>query len=265
MGNQKGLTILEVLISATILGIMGIGIVNITSNSIGTKEKVLAEDKTVMQLELALSILQNDFAQIYTPLFHGSREKRKNVESEPYGRFDSNERFAFATNQGLPVPRIKHPEKGGLEFLTNSNRRKMVDSKESSLAWVRYSLRPAEKEPENEAPASKETFELVRSYEASNIYSADSKVMDKEKSFVLFSRFTSLEFLFWNPKEKKFVEGIDDVPNGKNLLRAIKVKFSWMDELLTESEDERIFYALWPPFEEKKKDSASPPVSNEGF
>ena len=67
--EQNGFTLIEVIISITLLALMMVYMVNIIDNSIKTKESVLAEDKDFMQIETALARFDLDFSQIYSPLF----------------------------------------------------------------------------------------------------------------------------------------------------------------------------------------------------
>jgi prepilin-type N-terminal cleavage/methylation domain-containing protein len=276
--SQAGFTLLEVLIAATILAIMGLSIVTITNNSSDNKEKITAEDKEVLQLEMAFSIIEQDFSQIYSPLLFAIREKRNPAidQNSPYeNTYQGNERFAFATELGHPVPIYKFTSEGSLfEFFTSSNRRRMEGSKESNYAWVRYYLDAPKNDDEdsdnsvinsksNSNSTAQETFSLYRAFSAKDPYAPERASLDKVKHYTLLEKITKWEWLFWSPKEKKFVDNINNIPNGIHNLKAIKIKMSWVDLQGSINDEERIFYRLWPePQELKTLLSPSPNSAN---
>ena len=114
------------------------------------------------------------------------------------------------------VPMIRSPDKQSLEFFTCSHRRRISDSKESTFAWVTYSLRPSqnndlkgeEKDTEKRPPPTHPTFDLIRSYDASNPYQADLRDLQKIPGFILLPNILNWEFHFWDPKNKKFVDSV---------------------------------------------------------
>lgn len=268
--NERGLSILEVLIASTILAMIGIAVVNITNNSIDRKDKVLSEDKDVLQVEMAMSLLQSDFSQLYSPMLFSTKAKPKSIEIEAFSKYEGNERFPFATELEHPVPAYRNPDKQTFEFFTTSHRRRTSESKQSNYSWVRYNIRPTSKEKneddsEKDKREEKGTYELVRLSLADNPYAPEGPDITKVKSFIVLRYLSSFEFNFWDPKNKKFVESIKDAQDAQYSLRAIKVKFSWLDVNAAEIKEERVFYNSWPYFEEKTKPDQPPTTSRPQF
>ncbi len=176
--NQKGFTLLEILIAITLLAFITIGVISITDNAIGTKERTTEMNKNNLAIESALSRFDWDFSQIYSPLYFstvmnlqagnapavGAAVTDTNGDGQPDApapagqpaaqanpqlqmyyeqvaeRMQQNEHFSALSKEGLPIPRFYSPEKNIFEFLTASNRRKTENVRQSSFAWVRYGL-----------------------------------------------------------------------------------------------------------------------------
>ena len=67
--TQGGFTLIEILIAITILAFLMVGVYTIVSNSVDTKDRVLSEDKSYVQVMRALDRLQSDVAQLWSPLY----------------------------------------------------------------------------------------------------------------------------------------------------------------------------------------------------
>ena len=77
MRNQNGLTLLEVLIAIAILGFLGIAVFTIVSQSTDSQDRLIAEDRSFVQVQSGLKRIDEDFQQLYSPLFYDSPEKPK--------------------------------------------------------------------------------------------------------------------------------------------------------------------------------------------
>jgi prepilin-type N-terminal cleavage/methylation domain-containing protein len=178
--NNRGFTLIEILIAITLLAFITIGVVSITQNAADTKDRTTEINKNNLQIETALSRFEWDFTQIYSPLYF-SQVLDINRLADPFGananfvdangdglddntgrplnqtaaqispelqeyyqrlqqRFERNEHFSAVSQEGLPIPRFYSPEPSTFEFFTSSNRRKIENVKQSHFAWVRYSL-----------------------------------------------------------------------------------------------------------------------------
>ncbi len=174
--NNAGFTLLEILIAITLLAFITIGVISITDNAIGTKDRTIELNKNNLAVESALSRFDWDFSQIYSPLYFstvmnlsqaspaaavdndgdgqpdavplqapGGVSAQPNPQLQMYyeqiaERMQQNEHFSALSKEGLPIPRFYAPEKNVFEFLTASNRRKTENVRQSSFAWVRYGL-----------------------------------------------------------------------------------------------------------------------------
>ncbi len=175
--NQRGFTLLEILIAITLLAFISLGVVSITDNAISTMDRTTEVNRNNLQIETALSRFEWDFSQIYSPLYFstlmnlnqanpymdngtsgnnnptqpnspgssGTTGQPPSPELQMYyeqllQRFERNEHFLGVSKEGLPVPRFYAPEKDVFEFFTSSNRRKVENTRQSHFAWVRYSL-----------------------------------------------------------------------------------------------------------------------------
>jgi prepilin-type N-terminal cleavage/methylation domain-containing protein len=173
--DNRGFTLIEILIAISLLAFITIGVVTITQNAANTMERTTEINKNNLQIETALSRFDWDFSQIYSPLYFSTV---LNISAgDPYGatndgnldgiddvtgkqikpttplnpelqdyyqrliqRFEQNQHFSGVSKEGLPIPRFYSPEKNIFEFFTSSNRRKIQNMKQSHFAWVRYAL-----------------------------------------------------------------------------------------------------------------------------
>ncbi len=215
--NDRGFTLLEILIAITLLAFITIGVVSITQNAADTMDRTTEINKNNLQVETALSRFEWDFSQIYSPLYFSTP---LNINTpDPYGatndanmdgmddstgqpvkaaaalspalqeyyqrlsqRFEQNEHFSGISKEGLPIPRFYSPDKNLFEFFTSSNRRKIENTRQSHFAWVRYTLGDPlpkrDEDNENEKSIPQGLRTFVRYFSADNPY--DSKRLDSE-------------------------------------------------------------------------------------
>jgi len=67
--NQKGFTLLEILIAIVLLAFITFGVVSVTENAAQTKERTTETNANNLQIETAMSRFEWDFSQIYSPLY----------------------------------------------------------------------------------------------------------------------------------------------------------------------------------------------------
>ncbi len=267
---QNGFTLIEVLISMVLLSLVMIGVISITNNSVTTKDRVLSEDKEKLQVEIALSVFEWDFSQIYSPLFFSERYKvDRNTgksssgdspafneeESAPYDNsfYEGNRRFAFPNQDGLPVP-IYKAENNSFEFFTISNRRKVENSNQSEFAWVKYALENDELTDEEKSKnIEKGKMRLVRYFVPFNVYDGGDIDYDKIQGQTLLRSVELLKFEFWNPKAKKFVERLNEIAQGENMVRGAKISLTWKNINGVDIKVEKIFRSVWPYDSNKSK------------
>jgi hypothetical protein len=260
--EEKGLTLIEVLIAATLMAFMGIGIVALTNNSFDTKEKVTREDRRPLQLEMAFSLISQDIQQIYTPLFFEMNDKDQEKLYQTKEKFDLQKGWS---SSGLPAPTFEHAQAQSFLFFTSSFRKRFEDAHQSHYAWVLYKVLPSGK------VGGKDTFALYRSLFAEYPYATTLEDMEATKAFKVLDHLTHFQFFFWNPRTKKFVERLQDIGKGEWGTKAIKIQLSWIQGPIegedgplenVEHQEERIFMSAWPKFTPKKeKLSSSQPSS----
>ena len=251
--RREGLTLVDMLISITILSFMVVSIVAVTNDSLDHKEIIVGEDRELLQIETAFDRLNWDFSQIYTPLYHTrefkidprarveSKKRMKALQSNP---LYTGGRFSKADFFGRPIPLIREERKQGIEFYTKANRRRFENSNESEFAWVRYEFRPYQGEDENKEGL----YELVRYYSSTSIYNNDLDLKELPAT-VLTDKVSEYAFFFWNERRSKWEEHLGNVHNGEHILRGLKLEIKWKrghDQV--EEFSSRTFRVIWPYF-----------------
>ncbi len=255
--DNSGFTLIEVLIAIILLSFISLSTFKMIDNSTDTKDRVLKEDQLLVQTLTAVSRLDSDISQMYSPLFS---DGKGNPIIDPNALYQDNasSRGAFdgKTKSGLIIPQFQSTDKSTLTFLTAANRRKIAEVKESRYAWVKYSLRHTEKpqgEVEDKNLNTKGEYELIRQSISTNIYSNDLNWGDV-KAQVLLTGIKSLEFSFWDERSKKFVTSIQDLNENKNSIRSLKMELVWIDENNHEQKISKVYRILQPYFNTKTDD-----------
>jgi prepilin-type N-terminal cleavage/methylation domain-containing protein len=258
--HHAGFTLVEVLIAITLLAFISLQTFKLVEDSTTTKENVLREDQALMQTLSAVSRLDTDITQLYSPLFaYGKANPATDPNAVYQDNASSKGSFDGKAKNGMIIPQFDSPDKSTLVFLTTSNRRKVADSKESRFCWVKYSLRPSLKsddEPLSDKPPIEAGNELIRQIITSNIYSSELNWSDV-KGQVLLTHVKSVEFSFWDERSKKFVASLLDLNELKNAIRSLKMKLSWVDEDNNEQKIEKVYRVLHPYFNTKLDDIKS--------
>ncbi len=263
--NTQGFTLIEVLISITIMGIMSLGIISFSDFVINSSESTISEDKDFLRVETAMSRLEWDISQIYTPLAFDILMNPAQMtpnEGEIYNQlidiYQRNQRFAQLSYEGLPVPIYENPEKDEFIFLTTSNRRKIANTKQSRFAWVRYSLAPDEGTRDEAAvgefknadePERKGGSVLIRQIYNKDIFSPEDIPWSDVKSQVLLRNVDRFVFEFWNPKTSKWTDNLQTITQGVHRIYAVKVNLTFFDILNAQRYTERIFRPLFSDFQ----------------
>lgn len=242
---------MEVLIAITILSFITIAIVTIQSDSRQAKDRVVSEDRDLLQVETAFSRFEWDFSQIYSP-FYFSHEMKKDIYAPEYEKsyterlissYLQNSRFGMVSFDGHPIPTFQFPDKSSLIFFTTSNRRKQKDIKQSNFAWVKFALEKDEEAEENQGKNK-----WVRYFVAENPF--DKEIIDWEnvKGQVLLRNVSSIKFEFWSPTRKKWSDNVDLIKNGKYIIHGIKVTMEWFNKDGIEELFVRVFRPNFPSF-----------------
>ncbi len=268
--NQKGFTLLEILIAIVILSVITFEVVQITDDAVNTKERTIQINEDNLQIETALARMDWDFSQAFSPLYFstpitfpnqpnieetsdiGAQQNYINMYREQLrSRFQVSQHFSSVSAEGIPIPRYYAPEKNFFEFMTSSNRRKMQNTLQSHFTWVRYSLEDAQPDPDIERseliPGN--TKNLVR-YVANSDPWDDNRIdpedTEKVKKAVLLENVEELEFQFWDLEKRKWETNLRNIRNGENLIRGVKMFIAWYDNSGNKRELTKVFRTHWP-------------------
>jgi len=248
--NQKGFTLLEVLIAILILGFISLSAYKMIDENTTTKDKITTEDRDYMQTLTALNRIESDFNEFYSALFSQARVM-PGTPGAPYQDTANtfNGTFEGATKNGLPIPLVSSEDKSNLVFLSTVNRRRIAGSKESNFVWIKYSLKATENEDEKKQGG----YDLIRQSIAVDPFRTTPNWSDIREQVIL-SNLKSFEFQYYDERNKRFVGSLSDLNENKNLLRSIKVIFTWINEDKNEFKFEKIFRVLTPYFNTKQDD-----------
>lgn len=245
------------MISITILSFISYATFRMVNTNTDTKDRVIKEDRQTVQSLTAIGRLDSDITQIYNPLFSSSKllPTASGSSSDIYADNTSNANGAFdgKANTGALIPQFKSEDKSTIIFLTLANRRKMADTKESRFAWVKYSIRSMEPDPDNPDDKTAGLYELVRQTIALDIFNP-TQDWSKPKFQVVMERIKNLEFSFWDERSKKYTTSLQELNENKNLIRSLKVNITWVDDDNNEQKIEKAFRVLYPYFNTKQDD-----------
>lgn len=256
--NQEGMTLLEVIIAITILSFITLAIANITSNSVELKDMTVKEDQEMLQVEKAFYRFSFDFEQIYSPLFHrlkmvpvfkgyGKMTPEQISKNNLIAHYQAQDDFNALSQTGEIIPKIYQDGKSTLAFYSASNRRKYENIKESTYAWILYTVE--EKEIINDLGEQEKTQAFVRYFSAQNPFEKPIwKKRSRLKSQILLTGVEKLVFKFWNPLTEKYVEDLSVVEGGENLIRGLEVTLHWKRKTGVEEKEVRYFRPSWIEF-----------------
>ena len=251
--NKKGFTLIEILISITILSFMSIAVFNIVNQSTDTQERVTKEDQELLEIESALKKLDYDFSQLFTPLYYSSpQEEEGESDQSDDGQdeynstnptYSEHDYFDGTSKSGHPIPAIFYEKNTEFILFTFSNKRKFENSKESQYSWVRYYLSTSDE--------NKNLLQLNRQMKASDIYGSDLD-WSKTPSYSLTNTIKKLEIFFWDLEKEEWVDSIPE--KNKYFSPIIRVNLIWQDINGNENYIDRTFRILWPTFDTAEHD-----------
>ena len=88
----------------------------------------------------------------------------------------------------------------------------------------------------------------MREQAGQNIYLKDDTLFEKPKSFPLMDNVISLSFEFWDQEKRKWQDKLGEIPDGKSVIRGVKVVLEWKDQEGIEHTELRVFRPLFPYF-----------------
>ncbi len=253
--SESGFTLIEILIAIVVLALMMVSIYTIINNSTTTKDVIVREDQSYLQVQTALSRFELDFSSLSSPLFY-AQAKTVNVPlddstRDPYSGaqpFAASENFFATTESGEIIPTFQMPDSNTIVFFTSSHYRRVENAKQSRYSWVRYTLRDSTRE--DESGEKIEGKEWVRSTVVEDVYRGEID-WSKEREFILLDHIKELKWGFWDKEREKFVENIRELSNPNSLPRLVQISITWVAPDKTELEFNRTFRPLYPFFDTK--------------
>lgn len=260
--KQNGFTLLEIIIATTLLSFLMLGTYSLVDSGSLTMNRTVSEDRDFLQVETFFSRLEQDFAQIYSPLYYTSELSVRNLSPEKLPpditkaqynmakKYRPSDNFPSISKIGIPIPAVLSEEKHELIFLSMANRRKLENSKESTFAWIRYNLIANRADDRNpEAPNI-----ITRGIKSIDPYAPEND-WEEIKNHPILYNVEKLEFHYWNPEREEYADRLRDLGNKSNVLRALKVVLIWRDSSNFEYKFERFFLPLWPQFDASIQDA----------
>ena len=248
--KQDGFSLIEVMVSISILSFIMLGILAVTDNSFTVKDRLVSEDRSRLQVETAFSRFEWDFSQIYSPLYfsHDLRVGKNPTEKEVQafnainGSYADSKRFAFASYDSLPVPIFDGDKNESFHFFTLSNRRKTRNSHESNYAWVNYAL--TDDDTENSITSKV----LIRQFWPMNPFDKKTNDWSDVKEQVLLRNVESIKFEFWDPLKKKWTDNQSTIPSGNHIIHGLKISIEWAETQDIKLLFVRVLRPLFPYF-----------------
>ncbi len=263
LNNERGFSLLEVLIAIAILSILMVSIYQIIDNSTDANIRIQREDRDLMQFESAMSLLQSDIEFMSSPLYYESTEeddekakktayKLAKVPTEEdqgsvYDEKTLSDLYNGYSESKRVIPLVISETKSDIAFLTSSGRRLIRDSMQSNMLWVRYRL---VNDPE---PINSETpYMLTRTTIREDLYNLNLD-FEGQKEYVILKNLSKLEFHYWDRETKKYVDNLKLINNNDKFTpRLIKVVMVYAADSGEKYEGERTFRPLYPVVDTKK-------------
>lgn len=248
--SQAGFTLIEVLISITILTFIALSTYIMVDKNVTTKETVLSEDDEFLQILTAMNRIDGDFTQFYSPLFFSAKNKAKTTQNNAYedNSTFTNENFDGLTESFDRIPKFIAEDKSTITFFTSANRRKFANTNESRYMWVKYKLVSMQPDPDFPDKNVSGRFSLIRQVIADDIFNSTLD-WDKAKEQVLLENIKDLSFSFWEMRNKKFTTSLNELGDLRNNPRLLKVEITWYDASNNEKKFEKVSRILQPYFD----------------
>lgn len=258
--KQKGMTLVEILISLAILAFLSISVSEMVTNSLEMTEDVKVTDSDRLKVETFFSRFEYDFQHQYSPLFFSNPENKflliqsNQIEGIPkeqmeilqriFERYQTSERFAMPSETMLPIPIFRSPNSDEFEFLTSGQRPRIKNRPISRYSWVRYFLGPT---PNGSVEGGTGTS-IYRSSSPLNPYDTRRPDPEQAQTFRVLDNVVSLDFQFWNGQRREFSRPLPMIPGGENFLRAVQLTLVYKEISGVETSYTRIFRPLFPFF-----------------
>ena len=126
--KESGLSLIEVIVSITLLSYIMVEVLRSTDQATAIKDKIIVGDNEIIQTEMAMERLNLDLTQIYSPLYfsgpkkpqRGGQRRYSYQDNDPATRvfpFRPTKMFPRESSDGLPIPLLDDDK--GFAFLTS--------------------------------------------------------------------------------------------------------------------------------------------------
>jgi hypothetical protein len=249
--SEKGLTLLEIMISIVLLAFVMLGVVAIIDNSQNTKDRVIIQDRDNLQVETAISRMMVDLSQIWSPLYFSQRfmgnldpNINPGIEEVRY-LYEGHPRLRGPSRDGVPIPFFQLRAKDDFIFLTSSHRRRLENQAQSHFVWIRYFIGESQVLDESSGQVLPSPS-LLRQVFPDDPWAKEELPLDSTRSSVLLENVQSLEFKFWNITSRRWEDNLRSIQDGESLIRGVRITLKWKDSTGLERETVRFFRPLWP-------------------
>lgn len=265
--NQSGFTLIEILVALTIMSFMMVSIYQVVDNNFDTKDEVLKEDKEYLSVYTALSRIERDLSQYYTPRYHSAMPQAANgangsaVPTPAYANQNQptqnvmpiNRFFPAATKKGHPIPLFDRIDKNEIMFMTSGHKRFIQGQKQSRYAWVKYFVR----EPDDDEESLGDGLNLYRQTITENIYDPNMDITKARETLIL-TGVKSLMFYYWDIKRRRWVETFEYDKQPPPL--AFRFIIEHVDGQDVERTFEKIVRPYWPVFDPEADNAPATPT-----
>lgn len=230
--DRSGFTLIEVMISMTMLAFISLAIYQATTSSFRLREKLLGTGDFQNSIRLSIGILDRDFAVVYSPVLmkpepipsaSSSTDPNQDsgggaireMEELTTGELGRSTKFwgGAADLNGLRPSRFQG-NATSMSFLSASHQRIYKEARETELAAVSYTL-----EDDRMPGAIEGTRMLVRTIDPA-IYSETlgERESKTERKYPLIRGISKMELKYWHPEKKDWERSWDsDSSDTKNL------------------------------------------------
>ncbi|MFG1499347.1 prepilin-type N-terminal cleavage/methylation domain-containing protein [Halobacteriovorax sp. XZX-3] len=280
--NEKGFTLIEVLIAIAILSVLMTAIYTIVDSSVNTNDRVTKEDRERLQLEIGMMRIERDIELINSPLYYesskaednkafakiynasqsqsqsgsrlggSSQQQQQQQQSSKYvmtSHIYQNKNFDNLSSGNVPIPILQNEEKGSLVFLSSANRRLIKNMKQSNLMWVRYRVVTTSTEGQEEEEKNTEApYSLTRTIIPVDIYNTELD-WEKAKEYPVIENLRDFSFEFYSPEKEKFVSSLRELNKLRNTPRLIRMNIDYVSKNGDEIQINRTIRVMWPEFD----------------
>jgi prepilin-type N-terminal cleavage/methylation domain-containing protein len=264
--NQKGFTLIEILIAITIMSFLVLGVYSMVDSNFVTQTEVTREDREYLQVQMAVERIAQDLEQIYSPLYFSAyptiSPNQQNQQNNFDGGYDvktnnfpTTKYFPKEQVSNLPVPLLEQDNKDELIFFTTAHRRRLEGEKSSRYVWVRYFIdNDTTEEDENEENKRPKGLSVLKRKVITEDLYRDDIDWDKGPEQVLMRGVKSFAFEFWNRKTEKWVQRLRELDGeDKEIPRMFRLLLVMIDQAGNEYNHMRVIKPHWPFFDAAKE------------